>query len=175
VVPGLLLPPPTLALLHASTPPVRAISSANIPSMVRHLLCRAGMPKSRMQARAAPPSVYQGNPRCIELVSDALLAAVVETVRIAVPELEPVMFKGEVLPKLKVGGYWAPAGVDVMVAVSTTLPVKPLLGVTVIVDVFAVVAPGATVTDVPAMAKLGITTVSSRVFELLATKSVVPW
>ena len=104
-----------------------------------------------------------------------MLAAVVETVRIAVPELDPVMFTGVVEPKLKVGGYWAPAGLDVMVAVSTTLPVKPLLGVTVIVDVFAVVAPGATVTDVPAMAKLGITTVSSRVFELLATKSVVPW
>jgi hypothetical protein len=151
------------------------MSIADIPTMLRHLLRRAGMPKSKMQARAAPPSVYQGNPRCIGLASGALVAAVVETVRVAVPELEPVMFTGVVEPKLKVGGYWAPAGLDVMAAVSTTLPVKPPLGVTVIVEVFSVVAPGTTVTDVPAMAKLGITTVSFRVFELLAKKSVVPW
>ena len=86
-----------------------------------------------------------------------MLAAVVETVRIAVPELDPEMFTGVVEPKLKVGGYWAPAGLDVMVAVSATLPVKPPLGVIVVVEVevFAVVAPGTTVTDVPAMAKEG--------------------
>jgi hypothetical protein len=37
----------------------------------------------------------------------------------------------------------------VISAVSTTLPVKPPLGVTVIVDVLPLVAPGATVTAVP--------------------------
>jgi hypothetical protein len=40
-----------------------------------------------------------------------------------------------------------------MAAVNATLPVKPPLGVTVIVEVFPVVAPGATVTGVPARAK----------------------
>jgi len=42
-----------------------------------------------------------------------------------------------------------------MVAVSITVPVKPALGVTVIVAVFPVFAPGAMLTDVPAMEKLG--------------------
>ena len=42
-------------------------------------------------------------------------------------------------------------------AVSATLPVNPPDGVTVIVDVFAVVAPRETVTAVPLIAKLGLT------------------
>ena len=40
-----------------------------------------------------------------------------------------------------------------------TLPVKPPAGVTVMVDVFAVVAPRASVTVVPLIAKLGFTAV----------------
>jgi len=133
---------------------------------------------SRIQARAAPPSVYHGNPRCIGLTSDALVADVVLTVRVAVPELEPLMLTGVVKPKLKVGGYWAPAGLDVMVAVKATLPVNPPLGATVIVDVFPVVAPGSTVTEVPATVKLGVTLdmiVSLSVFDVLAENVEVPW
>ena len=79
----------------------------------------------------------------------ALVAAVVVIVSVAVPAEVPVMLTGLVGPKLKVGGYWAPAGLEVMAAVSATLPVKPPLGVTVIVEVFPVVAPGETVTAVP--------------------------
>ena len=60
-------------------------------------------------------------------------------------------------PKLKVGRYCAPVGLEVMAAVSATLPVKPPLGVTVMAEVFAVVAPGATVTAVPVMEKLELT------------------
>ena len=44
-------------------------------------------------------------------------------------------------------------------AVSATLPVNPPVGVTVMVDVFAVVAPGVTVTVVPLSVKLGLTAV----------------
>ena len=44
-------------------------------------------------------------------------------------------------------------------AVSATLPLKPPLGVTEIVDVLPVIAPGVTVTAVPLTAKLGPTTV----------------
>ena len=40
-------------------------------------------------------------------------------------------------------------------AVKVMLPVKPPLGVTVIVDTFPEVAPGATVTVVPAMVYVG--------------------
>jgi hypothetical protein len=69
------------------------------------------------------------------------------------------MLTGVVDPKLNVGGYCAPAGLDVRVAVNATLPVKPPLGVTVIVEVFPVVAPGETVTAVPLTVKLGLTAV----------------
>ena len=73
--------------------------------------------------------------------------------RIAVPIPAPVMLTGVIEPKLKVGGYCAPAGLEVMVAVSATLPVKPPLGVTVTVDVFPVVAAGMTETAVPVIEK----------------------
>jgi hypothetical protein len=50
-----------------------------------------------------------------------------------------------------------------MAAVIATLPVKPPLGVTVIVEVLPVVAPGATVTAAPPIVKLGDTTVTVAV------------
>jgi hypothetical protein len=86
-------------------------------------------------------------------------------VRAAVPADIPVIFTGLVEPKLKVGGYCAPDGLEVMAAISATLPVKPPAGVTVIVDVFPVVAPGATVTAVPLNAKEGLVTDTEAVPE----------
>jgi len=77
--------------------------------------------------------------------------------RVAVPAEIPVMLTGLVDPKLRVGGTVAPAGLEVMVAVSTTLPVNPPLGAIVMVEVFPLVAPGATVTGVPVTVKLGLT------------------
>ena len=85
------------------------------------------------------------------------MGAVVETVRVAAPAVVPEMLTGVVDPKLKVGGYWAPDGLDVRAAVNATLPVKPPAGVTVMVDVFPVVAPGVTVTAVPLKANEGFT------------------
>jgi hypothetical protein len=82
---------------------------------------------------------------------------VVETVRVAAPAVVPEMLTGVVDPKLKVGGYWAPDGLDVRAAVNATLPMKPPAGVTVMVDVFPVVAPGVTVTVVPLKANEGFT------------------
>ena len=84
------------------------------------------------------------------------MGAVVEIVSVAVPALAPEIPTGLVEPKLKVGGSSAPAGLEVTAAVSAILPVKPLAGVTVIVDVFPVVAPGAIETAVPLRAKLGL-------------------
>jgi hypothetical protein len=83
-----------------------------------------------MQARAAPPAEYQGAWwRVAEAVPQELLDAVVEMVRVAVPAVAPVMVTGLVELKLAVG--WLPPVGPVMAAVSVTLPVKPLAGVTV--------------------------------------------
>jgi hypothetical protein len=112
------------------------------------------MPKSSKQASVAPPAAYQGTPGRLGWTSAALVAAVVVMVRVAVPAGVPVMLAGLVEPKLKEGRYWAPAGLEVTEAVSATLPVKPPAGVTVMVDVFPVVAPGARVTAVPLTVKL---------------------
>jgi predicted component of type VI protein secretion system len=78
-------------------------------------------------------------------------------VNVAVPALVPLMLTGVVEPKLKVGRSWAPAGLEVTVAVSATLPVKPPAGVSVMVDAFAAVAPGVTETAVPLTVKLALT------------------
>ena len=52
------------------------------------------------------------------------------------------MLTGLVDPKLKVGGYCAPARLVVTEAVSVTLPVNPLLGVREMVEVLPELAPG---------------------------------
>ena len=77
-----------------------------------------------------------------------------EIVSVAVPAVVPVILTGLVEPKLNVGRSWAPVGVEVTAAVITTLPVNPPEGVTVIVEVFPVVAPGKTVTAVPLTMKV---------------------
>jgi hypothetical protein len=79
----------------------------------------------------------------------ALLGAKVEMVSVAVPALVPIMFNGDVVPKENVGKYCAPDGLVAIIADSDTLPSSPPPGVTVIVEVFPVAAPAATVTDVP--------------------------
>jgi hypothetical protein len=81
---------------------------------------------------------------------------VVEMERVAVPAVAPGIFTGLVEPKLKVGGYTAPAGLEVTAAASVTLPVKPPPGVTVIVEVLPEVAPGATETAVAVMPMVGV-------------------
>ena len=105
----------------------------------------------------------------------ALVGAVVEIVRTAIPGEVLERFTGAAEPKLNVGGFWAPAGLDVTAAVRATLPVKPPLGVNVIVEVFAEVAPGLTVTDVAFSVKLRAVTVSVSVFEVLREKEADAW
>jgi hypothetical protein len=83
------------------------------------------------------------------------VGAVLEIVSVAVPAVALVILTGVVEPKLNVGGSWAPVGLDVTAAVSATLPVNPPLGVTVMVDVLPVVAPGLNVTAEPVIATLG--------------------
>jgi hypothetical protein len=82
------------------------------------------------------------------------------------------MLTGLVEPKLRVGGFCALGGLEVMTVVSATLPVKPPLGVIVMVEVLPVVAPGATLTDVPPMVKVGAGTDAIVVKVLMAPLAV---
>jgi hypothetical protein len=128
-----------------------------MPTMVRQLRRRTGMQKSRRQASADPPVAYQ-RPKGRAGYSTALLVfAVVEKVSVAVAALSPVMLTGLLEPKLKTGEYSAPEGLEVIAAVSATLPLNPPVGITVMVEVFPVVAPGETVTVAPLIAKFGFT------------------
>jgi len=84
------------------------------------------------------------------------VAAVVDIVSVAVLAVEPAMFTGLVDPKLRLGGYCAPAGLELMVGARETFPVKPPAGVTVIVEVFPVVAPGEIFTARSVIANVGL-------------------
>jgi hypothetical protein len=88
----------------------------------------------------------------------ALVAAVVVTVSVAVPTEVPLMLTGLVEPKLKVGKCRAPAGLDVITAVSAMLPVKPFVGVRVMVEVLPLAAPAVIETALPLTVKPGDST-----------------
>jgi hypothetical protein len=121
-------------------------------SVVRQLRRRIGMLKSRRKARAAAPGGYQRTLGSMTLPG-AQLADVVAMLRVAVPAAAPVMLTVLLPPKLRVGTLSAPFGLEVMAAVSATLPVKPPAGVTVIVDIAT--RPALSVTAVPVMVKPG--------------------
>ena len=82
-----------------------------------------------------------------------LVAAVVRTVSVPVPAVVPVMLTGDVVPKLNVGRSEAAAGLVVRAAVNATLPVKPPLGVTVIVEMLPLVPPGALMVIAPPLVR----------------------
>jgi hypothetical protein len=127
------------------------------------------MAKSSKQARTALPPAYHGASRGeAEDEVQGLEAAVVAMVSVAVPAAAPAMLTGVVVPKLRVGRLTAPLGLEVMAAVSATLPAKPPAGAMVMVEALPVVAPGAKEALVPATAKLGgATAVSAAVAEML--------
>jgi hypothetical protein len=111
--------------------------------------------RSSRQARTAPPAGSQG--LGAGLASAVVVAvALVVTVRVAVPAVVPVIETGLVVPKLRVGALTALAGELVIAAVRATLPVNPPLGVTVMVEVFPVVAPATTVTAVSESFRPGV-------------------
>ena len=138
----------------ADKPTARSVSASHAPQRRRR-----GTAMSKITARAAPPGTAHGVLRSPALLNSQPTPAVVAMVNVAVPALKPVMFTGVVEPKLNVGAFTAPLGSEVSAAVSATLPVNPPVGVTVMVDVFPVVAPAATVTGVPVIVKPGATPV----------------
>lgn len=80
------------------------------------------------------------------------MADVVLTVRVVVCAVEPLMVTEVGMPH--VAGSLAAVGV--IAQLRLIAPVNPPEGVKLIVDVFPVVAPGATPTAVPVMEKLGV-------------------
>src|SRR5215469_3132625 len=141
-------PPPQ----EATAPSVRAI--AIIPSSAFQPCLRPGTRITRRQASTLPAR-YHGIRAPPGGFMPAVEAAVVAMVIVAVAALVPPMFTGVVLPKLTVGRYCAPCGLDVTAAVRATEPVNPPPGVTVMVEVLPVVAPEARLRAVPAIAIVG--------------------
>lgn len=150
-----MLPPP-----QDDTPQAPAISRATKLRAVRNLRRFALKPNSSTQARTVPPRAYQFGFCGIEFVAvhAPCCEAVVVIVKVAVPALAPVMFTGVVAPKLIVGRFAAPVGLDVRAAVSETLPVNPFTGVMEIVEVLPVLAPAEIVTAEPLIVNPGIST-----------------
>jgi hypothetical protein len=101
-----------------------------------------------MQARTALPADGQ---KSFLVWFRADVAAVVFTVRVVVCAAAPVMVAEP--GTLHVAGSLAATGV--IAQLRAIGPVNPPAGVKVIVEVLAVVAPGATVTAVPVTLKLG--------------------
>jgi hypothetical protein len=125
--------------------------------MLRQVRRRAGMPKSKRHAMTVPPAENHGMLGRAGRANARFVAGVVEMVRVAIPALLPVMLAGLVEPKLRVGRYCAPVGLEAIAAVKTTAPAKPPAGVTVMANVFPVVAPRVIAIDVPPIVKLGFT------------------
>ena len=144
-----LLPP------QATMAPVRAISSISAASIVRHLRRFGAMPKRNTHASTAPPFAYQGIPAggWLDAVQGVVWLAVVAMVSVVVTALAEEMVTGLVV-NVSVGVCAAPDGLAT-VPVNVTLPVKPLVGVMVMVDVLLVVAPAVSVTAAPETVKPG--------------------
>jgi hypothetical protein len=149
VVPGFPPPPPPPPLpLPPHAPPTTEKSSTAIRGMLHRLRREAGMPRSRMQARA--PLTHGRKYPPVRL--RAGVADVVLTIRGVVCAAEPLMVTESGM--LDVAGSLAALGVIAQLRLIT--PVNPSEGVKLMVDVFPVVAPGTTPTAVPVMEKLGV-------------------
>ncbi len=123
-----------------------------MPIKFSQRLRRALIPTSNAQASETPPAAYQGVPLNLGRTKAAVVGAVVETVKVPVAGATPLRVTGVVPLKLKVGRSTAPLGLVAIAAVRTTLPVKPFAGVTVMVVVLPVVAPGELMVMAPPLA-----------------------
>ena len=137
----LLLPPQALRLASATI-------SARTPTIDSHLRRRAGIPRKTRKARTEPPPAHARPKPLASGRAMALVAAVEETVTVAVPlvVLPPRVIVE--LPPEQVGRSVAPAGDAVSAHDSVTVPEYPVAVVTVIVEVEG--DPGATAAGVVA-------------------------
>jgi len=149
---------PVLTELQPMAP--KQTNRASKPTIAIQARLRRGTPKSSTSASAVPPA---GGQNSLFMWFSALVGAVVFSVSVAVCAVLPLMVT-EVGDRLHVTGSTVNAGVTEQLRLMA--PVNPFAGVTVIVEVFPVVAPGATVTAVPLNAKVGAAvTVSAMVVE----------
>jgi hypothetical protein len=102
------------------------------------------MPKSISIASAAPPA--DGQKRFLDWFRE-VVAAVVEMVSVEVCAVVPLKPVSEAGDRLQVAGSLA--ALEVKAQVSATVPVNPACGVTEMVEVLPLVAPGATEIAVP--------------------------
>jgi hypothetical protein len=137
--------PPPDPPLHAMASPAKTAIRTTL-TLLSQLRRRTGMKKKTRQAMTAPPAPIHLLEGCGGSASAPVVGAVVEIVSVAVPALALEITTGLVEPKLSVGRSFAPVGLAVICAVKATEPVNPPVGVTVIFDVFAEVAPGSSVT-----------------------------
>ena len=149
--------PPPPPLLHATRPPAKATRDNIRLNIARHARLRLGITNRDKLASTAPLPPYH-EPRLgtsLNEVQAFVELAVVAMVKVPVAAALLEISSGLVELKLKVGGITAPLGLVVRTAVRITLPVKPPVGVTVIVEVLPVVAPAAMLTGVLLTVKLG--------------------
>jgi len=149
--------PPPPPLLHATRPPDKATKDNIRLNIARHARLRLGITKRNKLASTAPLPAYH-EPRLGTSLNEVQAfeeLAVVAIVKVPVAAALPEIARGLVELKLRVGGSVTPLGLVVRAAVRVTLPVKPPVGVTVIVEVSPVVAPAAMLSGVPVTVKLG--------------------
>jgi hypothetical protein len=149
------------ALLQPMAAPATAANSST-PNRVFDLLRRKGIPKKNNAARATPPPI--GDIRRNGWTT-ALDAAVVSTVSVAVTDVVPKIASGAVTEQ--VGVSTAKNGLLVTAQVRATVPVKPLLGAIVIVEV-PLAPAGARVTGVSVRVKFGAAMTVTEMVEMTA-------
>jgi len=125
------LPPPPHPIAAAET------KKTSRPSIEIQFRRRAGIPKKKTIARAAPPADGQND---FTGLFSAVVGAVVVMVKVEVCAEAPLIVTDAGL-RVQVAGSVAPLGPETE-QVNATAPVNPPVGVTVIVDVFPLVAPG---------------------------------
>jgi hypothetical protein len=117
--------------------PATPTNTTSSPSIASQLRRRLGVRKNSRHAAATPPVDGQNS------FSTSFFAEVAAVVLIVSVEVTaPLVISTEAGDKLQVAR--AVEAFDVNVQASATVPVNPLEGVTVMVDVFPVVAPGLT-------------------------------
>jgi hypothetical protein len=142
-------PPPTLPPPppQFNAPPAREKSKITFKSALHRLRRLAGMPTSRMHAKAVLLNHGQADPLSRRRAD---VAGVVFTLRVVVCGEEPLRVTEAGM--LQVAGSLAALGV--IAQLRLIAPVNPPADVKVTVEVLPMVAPGATLSAVPVIVKL---------------------